>query len=233
MVRLSKCVIRHRNRTRAVPERGVVCQVEARPGAAWRGWARSGEAGPGKGTNGAFLKKGFASMKNHDFQKQKEVITKGVNAVVRLIVERGRGHVVTWEEVESLSGFARYSQHWSALMLRLKRDLRKLYGMTVTAVTTIGLRIDTPAEQLHERSVRRLRKARRQVDMDVKELESLPGELLSDHQRVVKVRKIDVSKRTRREVTRTLRDAHEMKKPTSSGMPQRPRPGQMKKCEIV
>lgn len=149
----------------------------------------------------------------------KDRITNAVAAVTECVVARNRGAIVAWKEVEQKAGFRRGETHWSAFVRRLKRDLREKHGLTLCAVKSVGYKIETVDEQLNDRSIRRHRRARRQVDLDVKELAALPNDLLSDHQRTVKHRKIDQGKTARRAVDYSLRLGHQLAKPSSTGMP--------------
>jgi hypothetical protein len=149
----------------------------------------------------------------------KDVITNAVKAVTKAVLERNRGAVVGWPEIESAAAFTRESVHWSSFVRRLKRDLRDNAGLTLCAVKSVGYKIETVDEQLHARSIRRHRRARRQLDADVKELDALPEKELSDHQRNLKHRKIDQTKTTRRTVDYSLRLGHKLAKPTSIGLP--------------
>lgn len=149
----------------------------------------------------------------------KDVITDAVNAVVLVMRRYGRGDVVPWPLIESTAGFARQTQHWTAFVRRLKRELRHGRGVTLTAIPGVGWRIDTQGQQLHDRSIRRQRRAVRQMTMDVVELKALPDEELSDHERTTKYRKIDRAKQGRRGVLYSLRVGHQLAKPTSTGLP--------------
>jgi hypothetical protein len=148
-----------------------------------------------------------------------DFITKAVQAVTSLILSRERGAVLAWPDVEGSAGFTRRSSHWSAFVRRLKRDLRDNSGLTLHALPGVGYKIETVDEQLNARAIRRHRRARRQLDADVKELAALPDTLLSDHQRGVKHRKIDQGKTARRAVDYSLRLGHKLAKPSQTGLP--------------
>jgi hypothetical protein len=149
----------------------------------------------------------------------KDEITNAVTVITQTVVSRNRGAVVAWPEIEKKAGFKRGEKHWSAFVRRLKRDLRDKHGLTLCAVKGVGYKVETVDEQLNDRSIRRHRRARRQVVADVKDLAALPDTLLSDHQRTAKHRKIDQGKTARRAVDYSLRLGHQLAKPSSSGLP--------------
>lgn len=149
----------------------------------------------------------------------KDVITDAVNRATGAMAAYKRGDVVAWQLIESLAGFARYTQHWPAFMRRVKRDVRRGRGITLVAVNGVGLKLETANEQLHDRSIRRHRRACRQMRMDIVELQALPDRELTVHERTAKHRKIDQAKHGRRAVLYSLRLGHTLAKPSSTGIP--------------
>lgn len=149
----------------------------------------------------------------------KPEIAAGVSAVLALFRRRGRGQTVTYAEIEKAGDIDRESKSWGALVKRIKREVRREKGQTLVAVPNVGYRIETVTEQLHDRSIRLQRQATRRITRDITETDALPDAELSDHQRVVKHRKVDQAKTARRSVLYSLRLGHSLSKPTSNGMP--------------
>ena len=148
-----------------------------------------------------------------------EHTTAGVNLMAAAVAKLKRGDILHYETVAKIAGIVRSSSNWTQFIQRLRRRLQLSRGVTLTAVPNVGYRLDPVTDQLHARSIRRQRKAVRQMDRDVKELDALPDRELSEHQRVVKHRKIDQGKTGRRAVLYSLRLGHKLGKPNGSGIP--------------
>lgn len=151
-------------------------------------------------------------------------VTAAVAAVLDIARQHKRGDLIPWPTIERAAGFVRYTQHWSAFIVRLKRDFRQATGVVLWAEPNAGLRLLSVADQLHARSIKRQQRATRQLTRDLVELDSLPPAELSDHERQVKARKIDQARAGRRGVLYSLRIGHQLARPTDSGIPRPPRP---------
>lgn len=153
----------------------------------------------------------------------KDEIREAAEAVAGVFASRPRGTVVGYPEIERVAGFALYSTHWTAFRKRLGRLLRDAHGLTIEAVRGVGFRTHTVDEQLFRRSVSRQQRAVRQLAADVDELEALPDAGLSDHQRLAKVRKVDLGRAGKRAVTDLARVGRLLARPGGCESP-RPRP---------
>lgn len=153
----------------------------------------------------------------------KPEIAAGVSAVLAVFRKRQRGATVTYAEVEKAGGILRASSSWQTLVKRIKREVRREKGQTLVAVPNVGYRIETVTEQLHDRSIRLQQQATRRMSRDLVETEALPDTELTDHQRLIKSRKITQSKTARRAVLYSLRLGHLLTKPSGNGIPRPPR----------
>ena len=150
---------------------------------------------------------------------ENEHTTSSVAVMVDAVAKLERGDIIHYAAVAKLTGIVRESPNWTAFIRRLRRDLRLTRGVTLTFVTNVGYRIDPVKDQLHTRSIHRQRKALRQMDRDIKELDALPNRELTDHERAVKHRKIDQGKTGKRAVLYSLRLGHKLSKPSGSAIP--------------
>lgn len=151
--------------------------------------------------------------------KTKSVISNAVEATLQLLRQRKRGDVVTWAELETTADFDRDSKHWTAYDRRFRRDFLKETGIKLFAVSGTGLKLMTASEQLLDES--RQRRANRQLWRGNKELESLPGRELSDHQQVVKSRRLDLGRTARRAALYVVRQTALLARTTTSDVPRR------------
>lgn len=148
----------------------------------------------------------------------KDEIGAAVERAYKLVRSRERGDVIAWSTLEAAAGFDQYTQHWTQFMKRLRREsLSDNRGIKLAAVNGVGLKLMTVAEQVHD--VSRQRRARRQLNRAVKELNALPNAVLTDHQRQAKQRKIDLAKAARRGADYALRVGHKLAKPSDNGIP--------------
>ena len=150
---------------------------------------------------------------------ENEHTTNGIRLMLAAVARMNRGDVILYTTVAKLTGINRQSPNWTQFIRRLRRELRQTRGVTLTFVTNVGYRLDPVKDQLHTRSIHRQRKALRQMDRDVKELDCLPNQELSDHERAVKCRKIDQGKTGKRAVLYSLRLGHKLSKPSGNGIP--------------
>lgn len=151
--------------------------------------------------------------------KRKKEVQDAIDRVLVLLRRHKRGDTVGWPEVEHAAGFARYTTHWSAMMQRLRRTFLRVDRISLWAVTDVGLRLHTIEEQLYSRSIKRQRKALKQMTWERKELSALPDRLLTERQRQDKYRKLSQVRDSRNSVLRSVRLAHVLAKPTGGGVP--------------
>lgn len=149
----------------------------------------------------------------------KDVITNAVNDTMKLLRTRKRGDTATWAELERAAGFTRESPHWTAYDRRFRRDFLNESGIKLFAVNGVGLKLMTHEEQLFDKS--RQQRANRQLWRGNKELTALPSRELSDHQRQIKSRRLDVGHNARRVALYTAVLAGKLSRPTSNGIPKR------------
>lgn len=152
------------------------------------------------------------------FIRESHVVTAAVLRAAEHIATLRRGDTVTWEALESLAGFERYTRHWGAFLHRLRgKVLSGDRGIRLEAVTNVGLKLLTHTEQLLDRN--RSKRAKRQMARGIKELVAIPDSGLTDHERAVKVRRIAAAKDARLLADRAARTAAVLARPSSNGYP--------------
>lgn len=107
-------------------------------------------------------------------------------AVLKEAEALSRGDLLAHEAVERTAGVARYTEHWSSVVKKVRAGLLETRGIALLAVVGSGYRLCTPAEQVVECSRRRQRRALRQVRRGIQEVGATPNAELSDHMQRVK-----------------------------------------------
>jgi len=124
--------------------------------------------------------------------------------------ETPRGTLVPWRKIEAVIGFSRKHGGWH-LINRFRKKMRTILGVVTLAENNTGLRFLTHEETLTEVPALRQQRAYRQVNRCLRELKTVDGTALSDHQRLVlfsqrhnlKVQRLQIS-RSRRELNSSI-----------------------------
>jgi hypothetical protein len=95
-----------------------------------------------------------------------------------------RGTLVSWWKIESVAGVRRKHGGWH-IINRFRKKLRQVLGVVTLAEPNTGLRFLTHEETATEIPALRQRRAYRQVNRCLRELTTVDGTVLSDHQRLV------------------------------------------------
>ena len=153
--------------------------------------------------------------------ESKDVINDAVTRGLAFLAGFKRGDTVPYAALDAVAGFDRDSPHWGSFRRRVGRDLLNTRGILIRPVPNVGWRLlDKDA---HVLDLTRPKKAGRQMTRQIIELSALPDKELSDHQRNVKHRKLDLAKSGRRAVRYTTRVGHMLARPRVPDLP-RPRP---------
>lgn len=112
-----------------------------------------------------------------------DIITDAVDRCFALIQQYHRGVIVPWSAIESTSGFARQSTHWSAFLRRFRRKTRDERGIVLWPVTGVGLQLCTVEDQLRRVPLARAARAARQLKRGHEALSSIDDKELSLSQR--------------------------------------------------
>lgn len=134
-----------------------------------------------------------------------EALDQLTNTIFAQTTELDRGDIIPLEMIEEASGFGRYTESWSHLIIKLKRKMLADRAIALWSVRTIGYKLCTKDEQLNMTAEKRQRKAIRQLSRSLREVGALePGELSIHMQHVRSIRLRDMLA-TRRLLKRQLR----------------------------
>lgn len=154
---------------------------------------------------------------------EKDVLKEMANAAYERAKELDRGDVIPWEAIEEAAGIERYSEHWTSVIKKLKRKFLDERGIALWAVAGVGLKLTTKDEQLNLITVKRQRRAVRQMSRSLQELGALPSLELTNNQRRLQAYRLDEMHRTRRLMKRSIRHQGEEVRKTEVN-PRRPLP---------
>ena len=131
---------------------------------------------------------------------------KAREAIYELFAPKNRGELVSHAEIEKASGLKRSDPkgRYHKIMEDVKKWHRATRGITLHSEVGVGYSLGTPDQQLNEMT-RRTRRARRQVTRGIKDVESLPDDHATDHQRKLRDVKVAEGERLARETRDSTR----------------------------
>jgi hypothetical protein len=132
-------------------------------------------------------------------------VSTGIDAVIDLLNDHRRGDIIGWMLIEDKCGFGRYTQHWSAFIVRLKKTYLKEKGISLWAIPEVGLKLLTVEEQISWRSKKRRARAMRQLIKDVRELGAIPAKEMSPRQAQERAFRIQQTRESRKRILQANR----------------------------
>lgn len=136
----------------------------------------------------------------------KEAINAAVTTLTEQTADLKRGDILKWEEIEETTGIKRYTEHWSSMVKRWRRDLLRTRGIACWPEVTVGLRLLTNEEQVTVIGRKRTRKMFRQSSMAMREISAADSSQLSLQLKRLKIATLDNAKIVRRQLRRTARE---------------------------
>lgn len=144
--------------------------------------------------------------------ESKEAISLAVKALNEQTADLKRGDVLKWEEIEEIAGIKRYTEYWSSMLKRFRRDVLKTRRIATWAEKTVGLRFLTQQEQVRLIAEKRQRKMFRQSSMAMREISAADPSQLSVADKRLRIAQLDNLKVSRRSFRRGLREAKLVRK---------------------
>lgn len=117
-----------------------------------------------------------------------------------------RGSIVAWSSIETKMGRSRYDMGGWTIINKLRRRLIKEREVVTIAKEGIGLWFLTHQEAAQHVPQRRQKRAYRQVNRGLKEMATVDGARLSDHQRKVLTMQRSNMRNQRLEIGRSRRE---------------------------
>lgn len=111
-----------------------------------------------------------------------EAISRYVDALVRACRGLDRNDILPHATVREILGVEPHCDHWQTCMRKLKRRLEDERGISLWPERGIGYKLLTKDEQVTMLPLARARRARRQLHLARRSVESLPDRGLSIHQ---------------------------------------------------
>ena len=128
-------------------------------------------------------------------------------SVYRETLHLQRGDVLTHDVIIAGLGIQPHTAHWPEVMRRVRRDLRELRGIATWPAQGLGYRLLTEKEQIFELPVWRKKKQFSQGKKLRSELEAMPVDGLSDHERNALTRQQDQLKSAQKKIKREIQEA--------------------------
>jgi hypothetical protein len=163
----------------------------------------------------------FSDEERGIFEEDPEIAI-ATNALLSVLVGHGRGKIVPWNIVESVVGKNRNGNPEKYIIWKARKRLRNENGIDTDCPPTLGIRLMTPHQQMHDGVIHSLKKAFNQYRKANHAVDVIPSDELTDHEKYVRVRKMaqlddDVS-----EARRRLWRFKKQQEPPESGIPLRP-----------
>ena len=114
----------------------------------------------------------------------REENTKAVDSLWAVYADQPRGTVIPWQAIETIIGGPREAGGWTVIN-RYRKRLRKERQIVTLCHPSVGLRLLTHQEVATEIPQLRQRKAYRQVNRCLREVDTVDCAAISDHQRMV------------------------------------------------
>lgn len=131
--------------------------------------------------------------------EEREDIARIVGALWEAFATLRRGDVMPNAEIEAIVGVPPNVHPWQHCMDRVRRRLLDERQIATLWVPGVGCKLLRPDEQL-DMSVRRRRKASRQIARGIREVRALPESMLTLAQQFQRVARLDALRREHREL---------------------------------
>lgn len=139
----------------------------------------------------------------------KEEYTEAMEALKEFTKDKGPGFVLTYNDVEKITGYSQDSPEFNYLLrVRFRKELRKQREIVLSPVNKVGYRFLSPDEVIDERLPLREKKARNQYKYGEQELSTVAENLSkvkSLPKRRLAIEGLKHMKQKRLESNRTLR----------------------------
>lgn len=136
----------------------------------------------------------------------KEEIQRTVDAMVDHVKSLDRGDVVKFGDLETITGTERYAGRWVLYVQKMRRRILKERGIAMRPLVNVGYKLCTKDEQLKYCARNRQRRAVRQLNRGIAEVDHLPHDGLSLHQQRLRALTLDNLRHERRAVRRCMRE---------------------------
>jgi hypothetical protein len=163
----------------------------------------------------------FSEEERGIFEEDPEIAIT-TNALLSVLIKHGRGTIVAWHIIEAVVGNSRGENAAKYIIWKARKRLRNENGIDTDCPPTLGIRLMTPHQQMHDGVIRREKKAFNQYRNAHHAVGVIPNDELTDHEKYVRVRKMaqlddDVS-----EARKRLWRFKKQQEPPEEGMPLRP-----------
>jgi hypothetical protein len=114
---------------------------------------------------------------NQDYFKSDPEITEAVDAVMKIV--GNRGSVLPWEQIEQAAKCERYTGSWSSIVKKVRKRLMTERMQATWPETNVGLRLLTHKETAIEIPARRQKKMFGQSSRQLQEMDTVDATKLS------------------------------------------------------
>jgi hypothetical protein len=155
--------------------------------------------------------------KENDAMKIEEKYGSEIESVWSAIAAYTKGVTVPWKVIEQAMGRAREDRGGWHIIRRVRRRLLRDRQITSLPDVRVGLRLLTDVEAVREIPELRQKKARRQINRGLREMEAIDVAMLSPHESQCLAISRKYMKVERLEITRGRKEAETLMRATQSG----------------